>query len=103
MNFVAHPSTAQKILYLSGKRASPEHRDWLTGMLRNTDPGKLGVLLALPNAVVVAVAGLLSLAIGEGGIAVFLLVASPVVLLGGALIPAITRRRAGRLKRRNRL
>ena len=99
---MAAPSTVQKILYLGGKTASPEHREWLAGVLHNTDTGKLGLLLAVPNALIVATAGLLSAAIGDTQFGLFWLIASPLVLFAGA-IPAISRRRVDRITRKNQL
>jgi hypothetical protein len=96
------PSPWDKFLYIAGKRATPEHLAWLNNFLRDTEPRKLGALLAVPNSLILAVAGLLGLAIGDTGFAALMLVAAAANPVLGAF-PAFSRRRATRIARKNNL
>lgn len=99
---MSSPSLLQKILYLGGKRAPEDHRAWIEGVL-GAGERRTGLMLAVPNAVLMAVVAALSLFVGDLGYAVFLVAAATVVLVAGAAIPAITRSRARKLAAKNGL
>ncbi len=92
----------QKLLYLGGKRAPGEHRDWIAGVLGG-DERRAGLMLAAPNAVILSIVAILSLFTGDGVFAGFLIGAALVVLLVGFGVPAVSRRRAERIAAKNGL
>ena len=96
------PSIWQKLAYLSASKAvADEHRPWLAGILAMPDQRKLGALLALPNALVMATAGVLFLGLnGDASGIVFVLGGVFIVLMHVAW-PSLTRRRAERVARRS--
>jgi Flp pilus assembly protein TadB len=95
------PSWVHKLLYLGGKRAPHEHRPWITDVLDTVETRKLGVLLALPNALIVCCVALVALLLGDGLLAALLVGTALLVLVSGAGLPGVTRRRADRIALRN--
>lgn len=101
---VMSPSPLQKLLYLGGSKAPPGgHRDWIAQVLAGSDRRRLGFLLAIPNAAVMTSAGLLMLAVLRDALGVILLAGAGFVLISGALIPAVTDRRAKSVSAKNGL
>jgi hypothetical protein len=98
---VFEPSAFRKILYLGGKKAAAEHRPWLERVLGTTPPAKLGVLLGLPNALIMLVAAAFSILIGDSTFAVVWAIGAAVMLVGGVALPGMTRRRASRIAGKN--
>lgn len=102
--WVMSPSPIQKLLYLGGSKAPPGgHRDWIAQVLAGSDRRRLGFLLAIPNAAVMTSAGLLMLALLRDALGVIFLAGAGFVLISGALIPAVTDRRAKSVSAKNGL
>jgi hypothetical protein len=97
------PSPVQKLLYLSGRAAPNEHRGWIHGVLRMQSPRRLGMLLALPNALILIVVAVVSILLGDKrGLAIFVAGAA-LVMITGALVPALSRARSAKLASKNGL
>lgn len=98
------PSPVSKVLYLGGfKRAEPDHRGWLQGVLSAGDDRRRGLLLAMPNAIVMVIAAVLTLALLGDALGLIFLAGALGVLAAGAYVPAISRRRAEQVARKNDL
>ncbi len=102
---IATPSIGEQFLYLSGLRHTDGNdRLWLQRLLTTTPQFKLGVLTALPNALIVMAFGVVSLVVlRDNTTAYIMLGGAPLVVLVGALVPSFTRTRANRLMRKNSL
>lgn len=101
---VNDPSSWQKLVYLSGVKAAPDaHTQWLSDTLAMPDRTRLGLLLAAPNAAMVATAGLITLLFLGDPVGLFLLPAAVLVLIAGAALTPFTRRRAEKVAARNGL
>ncbi len=98
------PSAWQKFLYLSGMKAAPdEHRDWIGDAVATPDPRRLGLLLALPNALMLSVAGTIMLLAFGDLLGLVFLAASVVAFAIGAGVPSLTYRRAQKIAAKNGL
>ena len=102
---IGAPGLADQLLYLSGLRhAYDNDRLWLYQFLTTTAPVRLGILTALPNALIVMAFGLFSLVtLRDKTTAYMFLGGAPLVLVLGAFVPAFTRARVKRLFKKNSL
>jgi hypothetical protein len=64
-------------------------------------PARLGVLLGLPNALVMLLAAAFSVLIGDSAFAAVWAIGAAVMLVGGVALPGMTRRRASRIAAKN--
>lgn len=99
---MAAPSLPQKFLYLCAKRAPEEHHGWIEDILAG-DERRAGMMLAIPNAVVMLGFAVLSVFVGGAAYAVFLAAAALVLLVLGFTVPALSRRRADKIAAANGL
>ncbi|MGE3618961.1 MAG: hypothetical protein AB7L84_00740 [Acidimicrobiia bacterium] len=98
------PSPWQWMTYLVGVRvAPPAHRPALRRFLDDADDSRRGLVLALPNALVLVVVALGFLAFGDGISFVILGACAALALALGWFAPPITERRAAFLRRRHQL
>ncbi|MGI9624134.1 MAG: hypothetical protein ACR2PK_14965 [Acidimicrobiales bacterium] len=95
------PPWFKKALYLSGIRAPDEYRPWVAGVISDMDPRRRGLILAIPNGVMIAAVGFLSLAVGDPLFGVFLLFMAVVIVAAGYVSTAIETRRTNWLAKRN--
>ncbi|MFV1991409.1 MAG: hypothetical protein ACC652_11790 [Acidimicrobiales bacterium] len=100
---MANPNPVRKLLILGGVRAKPEHREWLSDVLNDDDFRRRGLLLAVPNFVVTAVVAAVFV-LGNDTIFGFVLFAIAIgVLVAGAYIQSLSKRRVAHLIKRNGL
>jgi len=99
---VDEPSLLQKLVYLGGRRAPDDHRHWVAAVL-DAEERRRGLLLVLPNVLVMSLFALLSLLVSDPGFALILAIGAGAIVVAAATIPGVSSRRARLIVRKNGL
>ena len=98
----AAPNLGRQLLYMSGlTKVRADARPWMEGVLRSEWDRRTGLLLAAPNACMLALAGVVLLLTLGDLFGLIFIAGAAVVLIAGLSVPSLADRRTDRLAAKN--